>query len=64
MPPTIEDQIPAAWMQPAAINQVVGYIRALAVRPSVKRQLLRQWALTVGAQVDPELYKYVAGVTR
>lgn len=60
----VEGTIPPEWMHPEAINQVVGLLRTLRVFPSVKRQILARWALMVGAQVDPDLYRYVQGVSR
>ncbi len=64
MPIDVDATIPPEYMHAAALDQVVGFIRALHVFPSVKRQLLARWGYIVGADISPELLQYVQVVNR
>jgi hypothetical protein len=57
----LEGTVPPEWMSADKHNEVIGFVRALAVPRSLKQKLFAKWAMTVGYAATPADFAYVYG---
>jgi hypothetical protein len=57
----LEGTVPDAWMSPAHVDDVIAYVRALALPARLKQRLFAKWAMTVKYEPTPGDFAFVTG---
>jgi hypothetical protein len=57
----LEGTIPDAWLSADKHNEVLGFVRALAVPGTLKQKLFAKWSMTVGYEATPADFRLLGG---